>query len=229
MGIFGMIGYFLKEAWQGFAEIIVGPLTPARPDPTAKAGLAATAEMAKKIPAPAATNETRLHATSDDSPISAPIAEDPAPAPSANPPSKAATKAATRSGANEADSEAPGSPVAQRYRTLKAEGLLPKHASEFSRSAKKYSLFRTLSTTRPHDGAATYWELVKDFEQNASAHVDKLKESGASKQKIAYFKTQADRARDLLIQKFVRGKEALAEADADFVHEIAKTIGFEDF
>lgn len=227
MGIFGMIGYFLKEAWQGFADIVVGPLTPVRPGGPV-AGVASPGKTAKKLPASGASKAAPLFAVTDDSSASK-VDDDPAPAPSADPPNKAPAKTASRRVSGEAEGEAPGSPVAQRYRTLKAEGLLPKHASEFSRSAKKYALFRSLSTTRPHDGAATYWELVKDFERAAAAHLEKLKESGASKQKVAYFKTQTERARDLLIQKFVRGKDALAEADARFVREIAETIGFKDF
>lgn len=226
-----MIGYFLKEAWQGIVDIVVGPLTAVpRPDLAAKAD-PVQAPKKSSSKSPRAPNGSGHRAA----PLAVPVGEASVAHPASNAqavsapdkaePVKAAAKSEPPSAAADGG-EIPGSPVAQRYRTLKAEGLAPKHASEFSRSAKKYTLFRTLSTTRPHDGAAVYWELVKGFEQKTAEHADKLKSAGAPKQKIANFKTEAGRARDFLIQQYVQGKDALAEADAAFVQDIAKTIGF---
>ena len=107
----------------------------------------------------------------------------------------------------------PGNGVTRRYRTLRAEGLTPKYANEFSRSSKKYVQFRILSTTRPRAGALTYWDLVKCFDHKAAARTGLMKQLAASKKEIAQFKTQIERARKLLIRKYVDGIDALKNDD----------------
>jgi hypothetical protein len=250
MSMFGKIGSFFKEAALGFVEIVGGPFTSARPEAAPKAPVA-------ELPLPTITagegdaGGAREPASADVSHADPHIAQTPDPQPSgafAAPealapeeitascdgegspatPDAAAEVAVHKSSALDG-AEAPGSLVAQRYRTLKAEGLTPKQANEFSRSARKYGQFRTLSTTRPHAGAATYWDKLKDFDQKAADHAQALKSSGASKSEIATFKSQTERARDLLIKTYVNGKAALADGDAAFVRDIGEGLGFKEF
>ena len=122
----------------------------------------------------------------------------------------------------------PGNGVTRRYRTLRAEGLTPKYANEFSRSSKKYVQFRILSTTRPRAGALTYWDLVKCFDHKAAARTGLMKQLAASKKEIAQFKTQIERARRLLIRKYVDGIDALKNDDVHLIKNVAEIIGVGD-
>ncbi|WP_156964479.1 hypothetical protein [Methylocapsa aurea] len=249
--MFGKIGSFLKEAALGFVEIVGGPFTSASPAAALKAPVAEMPPPAiaageseaggAREPASADVSHTDPHSaqTPDPQPSGAFAAPDAALAPEeitascdgdGSPATQdAAAEVAVHKSSALNGAEAPGSLVAQRYRTLKAEGLTPKQANEFSRSARKYGQFRTLSTTRPHAGAATYWDKLKDFDQKAAAHAEALKGSGASKSEIATFKGQTERARDLLIKTYLNGKAALVDGDAAFVRDIGEGLGFKEF
>lgn len=207
MSTFGKIGSFLKSTVQGVVEIISAPFLSAQRAPTASSTFVIAASAAKErslasYPRGAETAASAVAVASEptNSPAGRIVSSEPY------------------------GPEFPTSAVTRRYRALKAEGLTPKQASEFSHSAKKYAQYRILSATRPYDGADTYWDTLKDFDQKAALHLQQMKQAAVLKQDILIFKMEIERARDLLIQKFIDGKDALAEDNFALIQKVAEAI-----
>ncbi len=207
MSTFGKFGSFIRTVAEGFSEIICLPFQGPQPASTPRAALDPAAHSA-------------------DAPM--------APGEPASPETLTPSEAAEQGPADAAKGrilsikpygpEFPASAVTRRYRALKAEGLTPKQASEFSHSQKKYARYKILSTTRPFDGAETYWDKLKDFDHKAEAHLQMLKETAVLKQDVAILKLEIKRARDLLIQKFIDGKDTLTADNFALVKKVVETI-----
>ncbi|WP_026607459.1 hypothetical protein [Methylocapsa acidiphila] len=118
----------------------------------------------------------------------------------------------------------PASAATRRYRALKAEGLTPKQAREFSHSAKKFAQYKSLSTTRSNGSALTNWGRLEAFDQGVEAYVRRRKQTGALKQDLKIIEAEIERARELLIQKFIDGEDALTNDHVLLIEKVSAAI-----
>lgn len=120
----------------------------------------------------------------------------------------------------------PLSPAAWRYRALKAEGLCAKDASEFSRSAKKYALYKNLVETRLDGDAKTCWERLKEFDEKCAELLQGLKQSGAMAHEIKSLSARFETAHDALVTQYSEGSKALAQDKSALLREVVEQVGF---
>lgn len=156
----------------------------------------------------------------------------PAAAPRASSTSEGAAAAPFANGA-ELNAGAPAaadakSRVAFRYQLLKADGLTAKEANDFSRSERKFSLYRRLASTPLFEGGKTQWEVLKEFDMKAAQQLAGRKASGAAQEELQNIKEQVAAARAELIAKYQGGDDAISLKPLA-LDKVAKMIGLEEF
>lgn len=199
MSAFGTFGSFVKKTLEGVAEILCAPFVGDQQSAAAP-------------------------------PVASPPASPPATAREDESAARLADRATEDTAKGRTLSDAPYGPdypasaATRRYRALKAEGLTPKQAREFSHSAKKFAQYRALSTTRSNGSSETNWDRLEGFDQGAEAHLRRRKQTGALKQDLKIIEAEIERARELLIQKFIDGEDALTKDHVLLIEKVSAAI-----